>query len=93
MPHPPMRGANIGCMQDRSQSIHSPGPKKGLARLWQPRRGVFWLMVGFNLLSSFMGGVLRSDMLSPVGMAVVGVFALTNALAGMWLAWRLLRGD
>jgi hypothetical protein len=54
---------------------------------------VFWLMVGFNLLSSFMGGVLRSDMLSPVGMAVVAVFALTNALAGMWLAWRLLRGD
>ena len=28
-----------------------------------------------------------------LGMAVVGVFALANAGAGMWLAWRLLRGD
>ena len=23
-------------------------------RLWQPRRGVFWLMLAFNLLSSLM---------------------------------------
>lgn len=80
-------------MQHRSHSIHRPAPKRGLLRLWQPRRGVFWLMVGFNLLSTFMSGVLRSELLSPLGMAVVGVFALGNAVAGMWLAWRLLRGD
>ncbi len=80
-------------MQHRSHFIHSKDQKRGFVRLWQPRRGLFWLMVAFNLLSSFMGGVLRSDMLSPLGMAVVGVFASGNALAGTWLAWRLWRGD
>ncbi len=50
-------------------------------------------MVVFNLLSSAMGVVLRGDMLSLAGMLMVGALALANALAGMWLAWRLLRGD
>ena len=80
-------------MQDRSQSIHSPGAQKGLARLWQPSRTLFWLMVAVNLLSTLWGWLLRSDTLNTLGVAVVGVLALSNALAGMWLAWRLLRGD
>lgn len=80
-------------MQHRSQSIHSPGAQKGLARLWQPRRTLFWLMVAVNLLSTLWGWLLRSDTLNTLGMAVVGVLALSNALAGMWLAWRMLRGD
>ena len=70
-----------------------PPRPTGWRRLWQPQRGVFWLMLGFNLLSSFMAGVLRSDLLSPAGSLVVGLLALTNALAGMWLAVRLLKGE
>lgn len=69
------------------------GAPRGLGRLWQPRRGLFWLMVLANLLSSFWGWLLRSDTLSPLGLAVVAVLALGNVVAGMWLAWRLLRGD
>lgn len=65
---------------------------RGLARLWQPRRGLFWLTVASNLLAAFWGWLLRSDQLSPVGLAVVGVLALSNTLLGMWLLWRLLRG-
>lgn len=50
-------------------------------------------MLAFNALSSVMGVVLRSDVLSPTGMAVVGVLALGNALAGMWLMVRMLKGE
>lgn len=93
MPSIAMPGANIASMQEPSHDTHAQPPKRGLARLWQPRRGLFWLMVAANVLSSFWGWLLRTDTLSPLGMTVVGVFALTNAVAGMWLAWRLLRGD
>lgn len=93
MPHRVGSGANMPSMHHRSHSIHRKEAPKGLARLWQPRRAVFWLMVAANLLSMFWGWLLRSDMLNAVGMAVVGVLALSNTLAGMWLAWRLLRGD
>ena len=77
---------------DRAAAALPPRPA-GWRRLWQPRRGVFWLMLGFNLLSSLMAGVLRSEVLSPTGTALVGLLALTNALAGMWLAVRLLKGE
>ena len=80
-------------MKQNSHIAGDGAPPRGLRRLWQPRRGVFWLMVGFNLLSSAMGAVLRSDVLSGLGLALVGGLALANALAGMWIAWRLLRGD
>lgn len=83
----------MASMRHRSNSIHRRETPKGLARLWQPRRAVFWLMVAVNLLSMFWGWLLRSGMLNAMGMAVVGVLALSNTLAGMWLAWRLLRGD
>ena len=51
------------------------------------------MMVAFNVISSVLGGVLRSDVLSPVGMALVGGLALMNALAGMWLMVRMLKGE
>ncbi len=62
-------------------------------RLWQPRRGVFWLMLAFNALSSVMAWALRSEMLSTAGMLVAALLALGNCLAGMWLALRLARGE
>lgn len=62
-------------------------------RLWQPRRGVFWLMLAFNLLSSVLAWVLRSTPLNTLGLVVVGLLALANALAGLWLTARLWRGE
>ncbi len=60
-------------------------------RLWQPRRGLFWLMLGFNALSSFMVGFLQLND-PPMGIRlVVSVFALTNSLIGWWLTVRLWR--
>lgn len=50
-------------------------------------------MVAVNLLSTFWGWLLRSHMLNELGMAVVAVLALGNTLAGVWMAWRLVRGD
>ena len=60
-------------------------------RLWQPRRSLCWLMLGFNALSSFMVGFLQLND-PPMGIRlVVSVFALTNSLIGWWLAVRLWR--
>lgn len=60
-------------------------------RIWQPRRGLFWLMLGFNALSSFMVGFLQLND-PPMGIRlVVSVFAITNSLIGWWLTVRLWR--
>ena len=64
-----------------------------LSRLLQPRNPVFWLMIAFNVLSSVFAWVLRSYPLNTLGLTVVGALALANALAGMWLAWRLVRDE
>lgn len=66
--------------------------KPAWQRLWQPHRGLFWLMIVFNLLSSLMAWMLRTVPLSTAGLLVVGGFALANALGGLWLAARLWRG-
>lgn len=60
--------------------------------LWQPRRGLFWLMVAFNVLSSLMAWALRSLPLNTAGLLLVGTLALANAAAGLWVAARLWRG-
>jgi hypothetical protein len=63
-------------------------------RLWQPRKGLFWLALGFNALSSFMVGFIHvTD--PPDGIRlVVSLFALTNSVIGWWLTVRLWReGD
>jgi hypothetical protein len=62
-------------------------------RLWQPRRGIWWLMLAFNVLSSGFAWVLRTWPLTPTGLTVFGLLGLANALCGLWIAARLLRGD
>lgn len=61
-----------------------------LARLFQPRNPLFWLMIAFNLLSSALAWALRAWPLTAVASAVIGIFALINALIGLGLAWRLV---
>jgi hypothetical protein len=64
-----------------------------LARLWQPRRGVWWMMVAFNVLSSGFAWAMRALPLSDLGLLLFGLLALMNAFAGLWIAARLLRGE
>ena len=60
-------------------------------RIWQPRRGLFWLMLAFNVLSSVMAWSLH--LLQPTGvpLLLITLLALTNAALGWWLLARLWR--
>ena len=60
-----------------------------LSRLFQPRNPLFWMMLALNGLSMALGWLVQNRPLNALGMAIVLVFALANAVLGMWLAWRL----
>lgn len=62
-----------------------------LLRLWQPRRGLFWLMLAFNLLSSLCTWALRALPLNTLGLALLTGVALANVGCGLVAAWLLLR--
>ncbi|NMG02361.1 hypothetical protein [Azoarcus taiwanensis] len=62
-----------------------------LSRLIQPRNPLFWLMLVLNLLSSFLSWILHTRELATAPMLVVALFALSNAVLGIWLAIRLMR--
>lgn len=62
-------------------------------RLWQPRNPMFWMMVGFNVLSSVCSYGLRALPLNTLGLLVLGFVALLNVGAGLLAAWVLLRTD
>lgn len=72
-------------------STPQPSFRQKFLSLWQPRRGLFWLMLAFNLLSSGMGWTLH--LLQPTGvlLVVLTLMALGNTLIGWWLLsilWR-----
>lgn len=62
-----------------------------LKRLWQPRRGLFWVMLAFNLLSSAL--VWYVHLAQPAEGLRLGLslLALSNAGLGWWVAVRLWR--
>jgi hypothetical protein len=62
-------------------------------RLWQPRRGLFWMMLGFNVLSSVCTWAMRALPLNMVGLLLVGGVALLNVGFGLLAAWQLLREE
>jgi 4-hydroxybenzoate polyprenyltransferase len=64
-----------------------------LSRLFQPRHPAFWLMLALNGLSSALVWLVHNRQLNTPAMLVIGVFAIGNALLGMWLAWRLMRDE
>lgn len=64
-----------------------------LARLWQPRRGLFWVMLAFNALSSLGAWALRALPLQGAVFTAVAVISLLNCAGGLWAAWRLLVGE
>lgn len=61
-----------------------------LTRLWQPRRGLFWVMVAFNALSSLGAWALRALPLEAALFAAVALLSLLNCAGGLWAAWRLV---
>lgn len=66
---------------------------ENLSRLWQPRKGLFWMMVGFNALSSLCTWAMRALPLNTFGLVLIGAIALLNVAFGLLAAWKLMRGD
>ncbi len=66
---------------------------ENLRRLWQPRKGLFWMMVGFNALSSLCTWAMRALPLNTIGLLLIGAIALLNVAFGLLAAWKLMRGD
>jgi len=64
-----------------------------LARLYQPRNPLFWLMLILNLLSSVLSYMLHTMVLTTPVTLVLAVFALTNAVIGIRIALRLMRDE
>jgi hypothetical protein len=64
-----------------------------LSRIYQPRNPLFWLMVVINLLSTALAWVARSYELAPLQATLVSVMAVANALAGIFLMFRLIRDE
>ena len=69
----------------------TPPLQRAFRRLWQPQRGLFWLMLVFNVLSSVLAWTLH--LLQPTGglLILIMLLALTNAAMGWWmlaLLWR-----
>lgn len=62
-----------------------------IARLYQPRNPLFWILVVLNVLSLGMGWATHHMTLTALGSVLIGGFAVGNAVLGTWLAWRLVR--
>jgi hypothetical protein len=54
---------------------------------------MFWMMLGFNVLSSVCSWAMRALPLSSAGLLLIGTVALINVALGLLAAWRLMRGD
>ncbi len=62
-----------------------------LLRIYQPRNPLFWLTMALNVLSYALAWIAQNRALNTLGMLLVGGFALSNAVLGMWLMWRLMK--
>lgn len=61
-----------------------------VARLFQPRNPLFWLMLALNGLSSALAWIAHNQAFSVFGSLLLSGFAIGNAVLGAWLAWRLI---
>jgi len=61
-----------------------------LRRLWQPQNPLFWMMLGFNALSSVCTWIMRSQPLNLFGLLLIGTVALINVACGLLAAWKLM---
>ncbi len=68
-----------------------PPHARSLRQLWQPRRGLFWLVLAFNALSSVLAWYLHLSEPALWLRWVLSLLALANAGMGWWLLLRLWR--
>ncbi|MSQ58366.1 MAG: hypothetical protein EXR36_01600 [Betaproteobacteria bacterium] len=66
---------------------------KKLLRLWQPRKPLFWMMMGFNVLSSVCTWAMRTLPLNSFGLVLIGMIALMNVAFGLLAAWKLVQSN
>ncbi|MFN0315151.1 MAG: hypothetical protein ACKVQA_08950 [Burkholderiales bacterium] len=64
-----------------------------LRRLWQPSKPLFWLMLGFNVMSSVCTWAMRTLPLNTFGLVLIGMIALMNVAFGLLAAWKLVQGN
>jgi hypothetical protein len=89
--------AGIGCdgvALPRSQWAMALKPLlsvRTLHRLWQPRRGLFWLMLAFNFMSSGLAWWMHLAQPEGALRVLITVLALSNTLMGWWLLYWLWR--
>jgi hypothetical protein len=62
-----------------------------LTRLFQPRNPLFWIVTALHALTMALAWMLHNRPLSTFGLLLVGGFALSNAVLGMWLTWRMVQ--
>jgi len=63
--------------------------QRALRRIWQPQRGLFWLMLVVNGLSSVLVAYIQIAQ-PPMGLRLLlGLLALGDTLLGWWLLRRL----
>lgn len=62
-----------------------------LQRIWQPRRGLFWLMLAVNGLSSVLVAYLQFGQPPEALRWLLSLLALVDTLLGWWLLRRLWR--
>lgn len=62
-------------------------------RLWQPRKPMFWMMLGFNVLSSLCTYAMNALPLNTFGMLLLAMVALLNVGMGLLAAWALMRTE
>ena len=51
------------------------------------------MMLALNVLSYGLAWIAQNRSLNTMGMLLVGGFALTTALLGIWLMWRLMKTE
>jgi hypothetical protein len=62
---------------------------RSLRRFWQPRRGLFWLALVVNGLSSVLVLLIQTGQVAGPMRLLLGLLALSDTLLGWWLLRRL----
>jgi hypothetical protein len=61
------------------------------ARIFRLNDSRFWLMLALNILNAFLVYAMQTKPFTVAAQLGIGVVALINALAGMWLLAQLAR--
>ncbi len=64
-----------------------------LSKIYRPRNPIFWLLIGFNLLSTALAWIARNYDLAPLPALAVAAAAVANAVIGLFLMLRLMREE